>query len=114
MTAPEPPAVDVTVLTTLAEVNGVLKRAPEDPEAGATVEAVCALVPRWVKPAGDGTWAADHRLGAKLLAARLERRKDSPGGMATFGIEGAAYVSGNWPDVAILLGLGSYAVGRFG
>lgn len=100
-------------LTDLATVNRALGRPLEDLEVLDTVEGVCALVPRWItRPAGG--WTADHRLGAKLLAIRLERRKDSPGGFAQFGVEGASYVQGNWPDVAMFLGLGSYSVGRTG
>ena len=51
---------------------------------------------------------------ANLLAGRLWRRKDSPGGMLQFGMEAAVYVSGNWPDVALMLGLGEYRVPRVG
>lgn len=99
-------------LTTLAEVNGVLGRDAADQRAVDVVEAVVTLVPTWRdRPAGG--WAPHHRLGAKMLAARYERRKDAPGGMVDFS-EGAGYVAGNWPDVAMLLGLGNYAVGRVG
>lgn len=113
--APEDPAeLD---LTTVAEVNVLLGRTDEedapDPAVETVVRAVCSLVPRWrVKPAGG--WDDATRYGAALLAARLYRRKDSPGGMAEFGTEGAAYVSGNWPDVALFLGIGTYSVGRPG
>lgn len=109
MTEPAP------ALTDLARVNKVLSRDPDDQEAVETVAGVLSFVPTWLTPRGDeGAWAEHQRVGATLLAARLELRKDSPGGMAAFGQEGAGYVSGNWPDVAMLLGLGSYAVGRPG
>lgn len=111
MTAPAPD----DALTSVPRVLRVLERTEAEADDVVTdvVEAVCALVPRWLnKPAGG--WTADHRLGATLLAARLYRRKDSPGGMVQFGTEGAGYVSGNFPDVAILLGIGTYAVGRVG
>lgn len=100
-------------LTDLARVNRMLDRPEDDPRAAEVVEAVVTLVPTW-KPRPAVGWAAHHRLGATMLAARLERRKDAPGGLAQFGLEGGGYVQGNWPDVALLLGLGSYAVGRVG
>lgn len=104
-------------LTSLTRVNRMLDRTrPEeqsDPGVLEVVEAVCTLVPTWLEEPAGG-WRAHHKLGATMLAARLYRRRDSPGGMAEFGAEGAAYVSGNWPDVALTLGLGSYAVGRVG
>lgn len=117
MTAPSPEGLDDPgqALTSLARVNRVLSRPLADGQALEMVEAVNSLVPTWATPrAKDGSWAAHQRTGATLLAARLERRKDSPGGMAEFGMEGAAYVAGNWPDVALLLGLGSYGIGRVG
>jgi hypothetical protein len=107
-------------LTTLARVNRALSRPLEDQQALEVLEAVNSLVPTFAVPRGvvdeDGTrtWAKHQRTGATLLAARLERRKDSPGGLATFGIEGGAYVQGNWADVAMMLGIGPYSVGRTG
>lgn len=100
-------------LTDLVRVNRMLSRPEDDQRAVEVVEAVVSLVPTWKARPVDG-WAAHHRLGATMLAARLERRKDAPGGMVQFAEGGAGYVSGNWPDVAMLLGLGSYAVGRVG
>lgn len=100
-------------LTDLERVNRMLSRDPADDEATETVEAVLSLVPTWLDKPGGG-WAAHHRLGATMLAARLERRKNSPGGLASFGIDGPSYVQGNWPDIAMLLQIGSYAVGRVG
>lgn len=46
--------------------------------------------------------------GAVMLAARLWRRKDTPGGVAISG-DGAVYVRRNDPDVALLLELGEHA-----
>jgi hypothetical protein len=110
MTAPTPPGD----LTDLAAVNKVLSRSAEDPEAAEMVAAVNSLVPTWLDPGGDGEWSPHQRTGAALLAARLELLKASPGGMAQFGLEGAGYVAGNWPAIAMLLRLGNYAVGRTG
>jgi hypothetical protein len=103
-------------LTSLERVNRMLSRSSGEPgEDGVveTVEAVNSLCPQWMVRPATG-WAAHHHLGATMLAARLYRRRDSPGGLAEFGTEGSSYVSGNWPDVAMLLGIGSYAVGRVG
>jgi hypothetical protein len=90
---------------------------PQDDASGsvaAAVEATNSLVRGWLPPAPDGEWAPHHRYGANLLAARLWRRKDSPGGMMQFGMEAPVYVAGNWPDIAIMLGLGQYAPPRVG
>ncbi len=100
-------------LTDLERTNKMLSRPLDDQRAVEVVEAVCALVPTWKARPLSG-WEAHHKLGATMLAARLERRKDAPGGMVDFAEGGAGYVSGNWPDVAMLLGIGSYAVGRVG
>lgn len=117
MSAPTPADPEDEELTSLPRVLRMLGRSPEedeeDPVLLEVVEAVRTLVPTWRERPAAG-WAAHHHLGATMLAARLYRRKDSPGGMAEFGTEGAAYVSGNWPDVAMLLGLANYAVGRPG
>lgn len=111
MTTPTP-----APLTSREDVLRELSRdlTDEDPGVDAAVDAVCSLVPTWLTPGGDGEWPAHQRYGATLLAARLYLRRNSPGGMAQFGTEGAGYVSGNWPDVAMLLGLGNYSVGRVG
>lgn len=100
-------------LTDLERTNRMLSRDPDDQRAVEVVEAVCSLVPTWrARPAAG--WESHHKLGATMLAARLERRKDAPGGMVDFAEGGAGYVSGNWPDVAMLLGIANYAVGRVG
>lgn len=102
-------------LTDVARVNRMLGRdeTDVDPDVVEMVEAANSIVPTWVdRPSGG--WKAHQKVGASMLAARLYRRKDSPGGMAAFGAEGGGYVSGNWPDIAMLLGLGTYAVGRVG
>lgn len=81
----------------------------------AAVEATNSLVAGWLSPdPATGEWAAHHRYGAHLLAARLWRRRDSPGGMLQFGVEAPTYVAGNWPDVAMMLGLGAYGPPRVG
>jgi len=85
-----------------------------EPELAPVVDAVNALVPApphgvgWLSPDADGGWDAAARHGAAMLAARLYRRRDSPGGMAAFGADAGAVISGNWPDIALLLRLGNY------
>lgn len=117
MTDPVPVDPADEDLTSVERTLRMLGRSTEedepDPMVAEVVAAVNSLVPTWLTRPAAG-WAAHHHLGATMLAARLYRRKDSPGGMADFGMEGATYVSGNWPDVAMLLGIGNYAVGRVG
>jgi len=86
----------------------------DDPQLQVRVDAVNAQVRRWPVAqvaAGQPDWAmaADVVLGANMLAARLYRRKNSPDGVLPFGAEGAVYVQRNDPDVAQLLGLGTWA-----
>lgn len=59
----------------------------------------------------EGVWPFRFRLGAKMLAGRLLRRKNSPEGVATFVGEGVAYVRRVDPDVASLLRLNLPAAG---
>lgn len=59
----------------------------------------------------DGMWPYRFRLGAKMLAGRLLRRRNSPEGIATFTSEGVAYVRRVDPDVASLLRLNLPAAG---
>jgi hypothetical protein len=70
----------------------------------ATVAAVNELVPRIAR-----TGPAAQALGATMLAARLYRRRNSPEGVASFTQDGAVYVQKSDPDVAMLLGLGSWS-----
>lgn len=58
-----------------------------------------------------GMWPSRYRLGAKMLAGRLLRRRNSPEGVATFVGEGVAYVRRVDPDVATLLRLNLPAAG---
>lgn len=84
-----------------------------DTRLTAKVEAVNALVAAWpVVAAADG--AADwtgHKAavnGANMLVARLWQRRNSPLGFEQVGDGLAAYVSRNDPDLAMMLGLGSW------
>lgn len=62
----------------------------------------------------DGTWSARTVHAAIMLAGRLYRRRNSPGGVEALAEGGATYVSRWDPDVAQLLRIGSYAPPRVG
>lgn len=89
----------------------------DDLDLGAVVAATNALVRSWPcaaaaqDPDGDPgrAWPANVERGAVMMAGRLFRRRESPAGVAAFGDMGAVYVMRNDPDVAMLLGLGSWA-----
>ncbi|MDK7733244.1 hypothetical protein QP568_02895 [Propionimicrobium lymphophilum] len=60
----------------------------------------------WLTENGKATEEA--KLGALMLAARLHRRRNSPGGIETLGESGAAYVARTDPDLARLLKIDAY------
>lgn len=111
MTTPPPPAEPTTAALVAEHLKIDPVASPDKVEAlEPTVAAVCRFVRRLHDPLASGEWAADHKAGALLLAARLWRRRLSPDGVATFTAEGGAvYVQRNDPDVAMYLGLGAYA-----
>lgn len=82
---------------------------------GAAVDGVNAWVARLpyastTDAGGVTSWAADVVYGANLLAGRLYRRRNSPAGVESFSdLGGAVYVQRNDPDVAQMLGIGTYA-----
>lgn len=85
--------------------QAITDAAPRYADVAASVN---VLVARWKGgPPAEG-WGADVRQGATMLASRLYRRRNSPGGVEVFGAEGATYVSRNDPDVAMLLSIGAY------
>lgn len=76
-------------------------------EVEAVVAAVNALI---VSYKGErDTWPEYWAHGAKMLAMRIYRRRDSPGGVEALGELGPVYVSRNDPDLAQLLEIGRYA-----
>lgn len=82
-----------------------------------TVEAVNAAIRSWNCAAlavGAPTWPADIVKGANMLAGRLYRRKNSPGGIESFGDLGPVYVQRRDPDVAMLLSIGTHAFPMIG
>lgn len=59
--------------------------------------------------ASAGAEAADRvRMGTIMLASRLHRRRNSPGGIEAMTDAGATYVARNDADVARLLGIDAY------
>lgn len=72
------------------------------------VAAANDLVSSWKGAGWDSV--PRFRQGAVMLAARLYRRRFSPGGLEGYssGDGGLAYVQRNDPDIAQLLGLGIY------
>lgn len=60
------------------------------------------------KARGSTAWPANIVEGATMLAGRIWRRKDTPGGTYTVGGDVPVFVHRQDPDVAMLLGLGSY------
>lgn len=59
-------------------------------------------------------WPGTIELGATMLAARLYRRRNTPGGVEVATGLGFAYVRRTDPDVAQLLELGDYAAPAVG
>lgn len=87
----------------------------DDAKLTARVKAVNAKVRTWpcASPAtGAAAWTedqlADLVLGANMLVSRLYARRNSPMGYEQVGGDLAVYVSRNDPEVAMLLGLGSW------
>lgn len=70
-------------------------------EATNAANAFVARVAR-VNPPTD-----DVHTGATMLAARIYRRRNSPGGVEAF-TDAAVYISRTDPDVAALLSIGNY------
>lgn len=84
-----------------------------DTRLQAKVDAVNALVAGWPKVAAadgaaDWTGHTDAVNGANMLTARLWQRRNSPLGFEAIGDQGAAYVTRNDPDLAMMMGLGSW------
>lgn len=90
----------------------------DDAELADVVAATNALVRTWpcsAPAAVEGAaFPANVVRGAEMMAGRLFRRRESPAGVAAFGDMGAVYVMRNDPDVAMLLGLGSWSSGAVG
>lgn len=57
----------------------------------------------------DREWIYSTVLGATMLCVRIDRRRNTPDGVAGFADGAPIYVQRNDPDVAMLLQLGTYA-----
>lgn len=107
MTLPAAGPTTVTAVKDALTITGT----SADARLADIVAAVNELVrdlPVAAKADGLTTWPVRIQEGARLLAVRLYRRKDSPSGVEAFTDLGALYVQRNDPDVAMLLQLGSY------
>lgn len=99
-------------------VSAWLKLPAPSAEDAALLDEIAASVSAWVNDfaplAGRteaGDWTSSTSLGAKMLAGRLWRRRNSPNGVEVFTDQGAAYVSRFDPDVARMLRLNVPRVG---
>lgn len=95
---------------TVTEVAAWARLSSDDPELKICVEAVNELVSSWH---GD-SWPRGAHLGAVMLAARYHRRRNSPGGVETFGDGGAAYVPRYDADLDRLLRINAWASPQVG
>lgn len=68
-------------------------------------------VVQFVTPLSEAAWPYRYSLGARMLGARLWRRRNSPEGVASFTGEGVIYVRRNDPDIAEQLRLNFGAIG---
>jgi hypothetical protein len=112
MTYPPNGPTTVADVKELSRVTGTA----DDVRLGRIVAAVNAWVLRLPSAAvadGVADWTApgvQHIVeGATMLGARLYRRKNTPDGVVSMGGESFAYIARNDPDVAMLLGLGTWA-----
>jgi len=83
--------------------------APDEPDLAEVVAGVNAYLRRFLSPGGDGMWAADHVLGATLLAGQIWKRRESGGAGVEIAPSGdPIYIQRNHPDIARLLGVGPW------
>lgn len=100
---------------TPAAVQAWLGPMPETTEDLAVVcNAVNSLIAQWIGPAPETGHPAHVVQAAVMLAGRVLRRRNSPAGIETAGELGPVYVQRHDPDVAMLLGLGTYTRPRIG
>lgn len=87
---------------------------PDEPDASVMdtcVDAAVSFVERYKGPADS--WDAATNLGCLMQAAGLFRRRNTPGGIDTFG-ESAMYTRAVDSEVERLLRIGRYAMPRVG
>ncbi|MFL0579175.1 hypothetical protein [Dietzia sp. 179-F 9C3 NHS] len=115
MTSPAPTDPDALGLATPAAVQAWLGPLEESAATLAQVcDAVNALIVGWRGDPPAGGYPASVTRGLVMLAGRLIRRRNSPAGVEAAGDLGPVYVQRNDPDVAMLLGLGTYTPPRIG
>lgn len=113
MTLPAAPVVTPTRLIAFSSLNV----APDDPELVDVCLAVDEFVRglpsviQFVDPLDATVWPLRYALGARMLAARLWKRRNSPEGVAAFTGEGVVYVRRTDPDIAEQLRLNFGAIG---
>lgn len=95
------------IITTDEVLHAMQLGERERPEVDDVVSAINALMIHYKGERGE--WPAYWKQGAKMLAQRVYRRRDSPAGVEAMGELGPVYVSRNDPDLAQLLELGRYA-----
>lgn len=97
--------------TTAEDAARYLGMAAPDAHLPVIVAAVNDLLTGW-------TWldsaSGQVRLGATMLAARLHRRRNSPGGIEQLADGGIAYTARTDPDIARFLGIESHAAPQIG
>ena len=88
-----------------ADLDEIVEAVDEFVRGLTSVERIAATL------TAESVWPARYRLGSKMLAGRLLRRRNSPEGVASFIGEGVAYVRRVDPDVATMLRLNLPAAG---
>ncbi|WP_146743886.1 hypothetical protein [Corynebacterium heidelbergense] len=97
-------------MITTAEVARWARIDAADPDLAACVDTVNALVTDW----HGEQWPPGAHQGAVMLAARYHRRRNSPGGVETFGDSGAAYIPRYDADLDRLLRINAWATPQVG
>lgn len=98
---------------TSADVLGFIG-SPDEPDTAALDRCVAAAVAFVTRYKGDpAEWTNDTELGCIMQAAGLFRRRNTPGGIDTFG-ESAMYTRAVDSEVERLLRIGRYAMPRVG
>lgn len=69
---------------------------------------VCTAVNVFVSTYATDAPPGQQALGAKMLAARLFRRRNSPGGVENMNDMSPVYIQRNDPDIALLLRIGAH------
>lgn len=108
------PATDVAAVKTWLRIDAT--DATDDDVITAATGAANAFVARQrcYRELAEGDPVPDDlHTGATMLAARIFRRRNSPGGVESFS-DAAVYVSRSDPDVAALLSLGVYKAPQVG